>query len=231
VTFAPLKYGADGLITVVVQDRLSGEIRMLAHANDQAVRATLETREAHFYSRSRQALWRKGESSGHVLHVTEVWADCDADALLYLVDPEGPSCHTGRESCFFQTLSLDGHLQEQREAHGRALLPRLFMELQNRQRASADQSYTRRLLDAGFAKIGAKIREEAEELAQAIDHESNERVVAEAADELYHLLVGLLSRGLSLRDVEAELARRFGVSGLLEKASRTTKNSDTGSAD
>jgi phosphoribosyl-ATP pyrophosphohydrolase/phosphoribosyl-AMP cyclohydrolase len=223
VTFAQLKYGADGLVTVVVQDRLSGEIRMLAHANDQAVRATLETSEAHFYSRSRQALWRKGETSGHVLRVGEVWADCDADALLYLVDPEGPSCHTGRESCFFQTLSPNGHLQEQHDAHGRALLPRLFSELQSRQHANADHSYTRRLLDAGSSKIGAKICEEAQELARAIAQESDERVVAEAADELYHLLVGLLSRGLSLRDVEAELARRFGVSGLLEKAGRTTK--------
>ncbi|MFI5307183.1 MAG: phosphoribosyl-AMP cyclohydrolase, partial [Polyangiales bacterium] len=86
-----LKYDAEGLVTVVVQDRLTGEIRMLAHANEEAVRATLASGEGHFYSRSRKALWRKGESSGHVLRVVEVWADCDSDALLYLVDPEGPS--------------------------------------------------------------------------------------------------------------------------------------------
>jgi phosphoribosyl-ATP pyrophosphohydrolase/phosphoribosyl-AMP cyclohydrolase len=223
VAFAELKYGADGLVTVVVQDRLSGEIRMLAHANEEAVRATLETGEGHFYSRSRQALWKKGETSGHVLRVTEVWADCDADALLYLADPDGPSCHTGRATCFFHTVTREGHLQEQTQAHGRALLPLLYSELENRKRADADKSYTRKLLDAGAAKIGAKICEEADELARAIANESDERVVAEAADELYHLLVGLLSRGLNLRDVEAELARRFGVSGLLERASRATK--------
>ncbi len=216
----PLRYDANGLVTVVVQDRLTGEIRMLAHANDEALRATLASGEGHFYSRSRAALWRKGESSGHVLHVAEVWADCDGDAVLYLVDPEGPSCHTGRPSCFFRTLGREGALQEPPDAHGRPLLPRLWAELQARQRQGGDTSYTRKLLTAGAAEVGAKIREEAGELADAIAQESDARVVAEAADEIYHLLVGLLLRGVSLRDVEQELDRRFGISGLAEKAAR-----------
>ncbi|MFI5306038.1 MAG: phosphoribosyl-ATP diphosphatase, partial [Polyangiales bacterium] len=173
------------------------------------------------YSRSRKALWRKGESSGHVLRVVEVWADCDSDALLYLVDPEGPSCHTGRPTCFFRRVERDGSIVESSDAHGAALLPRLWTELENRKRAGSAQSYTRALLDAGTAKVSDKIREEADELARAIASESDERVVAEAADEIYHLLVGLLLRGLSLRDVEAELARRFGLSGLDEKAGRS----------
>lgn len=215
-----LKYDVDGLVTVVVQDRLTGEIRMLAHANAQAVEATLATGEGHFYSRSRKALWRKGETSGHVLRVTEVWADCDADALLYLVDPDGPSCHTGRASCFFKALDRDGSQREEPDLHGRPLLPRLCSELLARKSASSEKSYTRTLLQAGATKIGAKIREEADELAHAIAEESRERVISEAADEIYHLLVGLLSREIELREVEAELARRFGTSGLTEKANR-----------
>lgn len=215
-----LKYDADGLVTVVAQDRLTGELRMLAHANEQAVLATLSSGEAHFYSRSRQALWRKGESSGHVLRVTEVWADCDADALLYLVDPDGPSCHTGRASCFFRVLESDGTLRDEPLAHGRPLLPRLWAELGLRQQQSPKDSYTRRLLDLGRGEIAKKIREEADELGRAVESESDARVVSEAADEIYHLLVGLLARGVALRDVEAELAKRFGISGLAEKASR-----------
>ena len=215
-----LKYDADGLVTVVAQDRLTGELRMLAHANEQAVMATLSSGEAHFYSRSRKALWRKGESSGHVLRVAEVWADCDADALLYLVDPDGPSCHTGRESCFFRVVESDGKLRDEALAHGRPLLPRLWAELNLRQQQSPKSSYTRRLLDLGRGEIARKIREEADELGRALESESDARVVSEAADEIYHLLVGLLARGIALRDVEAELARRFGVSGLTEKASR-----------
>jgi phosphoribosyl-ATP pyrophosphohydrolase/phosphoribosyl-AMP cyclohydrolase len=216
-----LKYDGQGLVTVVVQDRLTGEVRMVAHANERALRSTLESGEGHFYSRSRQALWRKGETSGHLLRVAEIWADCDADAVIYLVDPEGPSCHTGRTSCFFRMVDRSAEVRDDAQHHARALLPRLWAELQARKHDTSGRSYTRALLDAGAAKIGAKIREEADELARAIEAETDERVVSEAADELYHLLVGLLARGIDLRAVEAELARRFGVSGLVEKASRT----------
>jgi len=224
-TLSQLKLDADGLVTVVVQDRLSGEIRMLAHANEAAVQATLESGSAHFYSRSRQALWRKGESSGHVLAVHEIWADCDADALLYLVDPEGPSCHTGRQTCFFHSVDSGG-LHEQAAAQGRALLPRLWAELLARKSADADGSYTRKLLDEGPAKIAAKVREEGDELARALENESDQRVISEAADVVYHSLVGLIARGVELRDLEAELARRFGISGLVEKASRSRSSAD-----
>lgn len=222
MTLPQLKYDANGLVTVVVQDRLTGELRMLAHADEQALRATLETGEGHFYSRSRKAPWRKGETSGHVLRVSEMWIDCDADAVVYLVDPDGPSCHTGRTSCFFRKLESDGSLQEPEGAHARPTLPQLFAELEQRKRNPAASSYTRKLLESGVLDIGAKIREEADELARALANEGDERVVAEAADEIYHLLVGLLARDLDLRAVEAELARRFGVSGLAEKASRKT---------
>jgi phosphoribosyl-ATP pyrophosphohydrolase/phosphoribosyl-AMP cyclohydrolase len=223
-TLSQLKLDADGLVTVVVQDRLSGEIRMVAHANEAAVAATLESGLAHFYSRSRRALWRKGESSGNQMRVHEIWADCDSDALLYLVDPEGPSCHTGRQTCFFHVLDARG-LHEHAAAQGRALLPRLWAELLSRKDAVSERSYTRKLLDEGPPKIAAKVREEGDELARALEGESDQRVVSEAADVVYHALVGLIARGIALRDVEAELARRFGVSGLVEKASRKAASS------
>jgi phosphoribosyl-ATP pyrophosphohydrolase/phosphoribosyl-AMP cyclohydrolase len=212
--FSTLKWDAAGLVTVVVQDRMTGAVRMVAHANEEALRRTLDTREAHFFSRSRHALWRKGESSGNVISVAEVWLDCDRDAVLYLADPAGPSCHTGAESCFF--TQHDGAPA----APAAPALARLWAELESRRGAPGGKSYTRTLLDAGTPKIGAKLREEADELARALDGESNERVISECADVLYHALVGLLARGVTLRDVEVELTRRSGTSGLDEKAAR-----------
>lgn len=215
-----LEWDAAGLVTVVVQDRHTGEVRMLAHANRDAVARTLATGEGHFWSRSRQSLWRKGESSGNTLAVLEVWADCDGDALVYLVDATGPSCHTGRRACFYRHLDAAGVAHEPAGLDASPTLVRLADTLAARQGEDGDKSYTRSLLDEGAPKIGDKLREEAGELADAIADESDERVVSEAADVLYHLMVGLLHRGVSHRAVEAELARRFGVSGHDEKASR-----------
>ncbi len=210
-----LSYDARGLVTVIVQDRLTGEVRMLAHANRDALARTLETGRATFYSRSRDAIWVKGETSGNAIFVREVWVDCDADAVLYLADPEGPSCHTGTRSCFTRRLG-----PVEREGGAGPTLVVLEDVLLGRRAASAKASYTRALLEGGAATIGAKLREEGAELAQALEGEPDERVVAESADVLFHLEVALLHRGLSLRDVEGELARRFGVSGHDEKANR-----------
>jgi len=223
MNLAELKYDANGLLTVVAQDRLTGELRMLAHANREALQATLDSGEAHFFSRSRNALWKKGESSGHVLSVSEVWTDCDGDAVLYLVDPAGPTCHTGRATCFFRVVGEDGAVADDAARHGVSALPRLEAELEARKASGAGKSYTRKLLDGGPEAINAKITEEAGELAQAIAGEADERVISEAADLIYHAMVGLLHRGISLRAVEGELARRFGVSGLAEKAARKPK--------
>lgn len=218
--FDYLKRDAAGLVTVVAQDRLTGMVRMVAHADDAAVRATLETGYGHFFSRSRGKMWKKGEESGHVLRVHEVWADCDADCLVYLVDPEGPSCHTGREACFFRRVEPDGALRDDPASEAGPAFTRLWSSLEVRRDATASKSYTRSLLDQGVAKISAKIREEGEELARAVEGESEARVVSESADVIYHLLVGLLARGRTLRDVQGELARRFGTSGHEEKAAR-----------
>lgn len=212
---ASLAYDSRGLVTVVVQDRLTGEVRMLAHASREAVSRTLESGEGWFWSRSRAALWKKGESSGHVLRVHGVWADCDRDAIVYLVDPEGPTCHTGAESCFSERGSG--------MPSSRAVPFVLSLEeaLAARASSTADASYTRSLLDRGAPKIHEKLVEEAGELGRALERESDERVISEAADVLYHLMVGLLHRRIPVRAVLAELARRFGTSGHDEKAART----------
>ncbi|NLY93352.1 MAG: bifunctional phosphoribosyl-AMP cyclohydrolase/phosphoribosyl-ATP diphosphatase HisIE [Myxococcales bacterium] len=212
-----LKWDERGLVTVVVQDVYTGEIRMLAHANRDAVELTLRTGEAHFFSRSRNAMWKKGETSGNSIAVYEVHADCDGDALIYLGRATGPSCHTGEATCFFTKLELDG---EGRAETARPTLLSLEYELEARRSASGEKSYTRSLLDAGPPKIGAKIREEADELARAIEGESDERVASEMGDLLYHAMVGLLFRRVPLADVMRVLRGRFGRSGHEEKASR-----------
>jgi phosphoribosyl-ATP pyrophosphohydrolase/phosphoribosyl-AMP cyclohydrolase len=208
-----------GLIPAIAQDHLTGEIRMVAYMNREALARTLETRAATFFSRSRQALWVKGETSGNVLKVVRVMADCDADVVLVLVEPSGPSCHTGRETCFFHDVEGVGALTEATTLAEPFLLE-LEQLLEQRRRSTAEKSYTRSLLDGGAAKIGAKLREEADELARALADESDDRVASEAADVLFHLLVGLRLRGLDARRVLSELKGRMGQSGHAEKASR-----------
>jgi len=192
---------------------------MVAWMNAEALRRTLETGRATFYSRSRQSLWEKGETSGNGLRVSSVYADCDADTLLLLVDPEGPSCHTGRPACFFRRVAKDGDvIDSPREAS--AFLWELEAEIASRATAPTDKSYTKTLLEAGAPKIGDKLREEADELARALAAENDDRVANEAADVVYHLLVGLKLRGVPLRRVIEVLAGRAGISGLDEKRSR-----------
>jgi phosphoribosyl-ATP pyrophosphohydrolase/phosphoribosyl-AMP cyclohydrolase len=185
--------------------------------NAEALELTRKTGYATFYSRSRQALWVKGETSGHRLKVARIQIDCDGDTLLLLVDPEGPSCHTGRDNCFFEGLD-DGP-----EAKAREALPYLF-ELERvigeRRAATAEKSYTKSLLEGGATKVNAKLVEETAELSQAIAGETAERVRSEAGDVLYHLLVGLNLRGVPLRDVVEGLLARSQKSGHEEKASR-----------
>lgn len=213
-----ITFDARGLITAVAQDRATGEVRMVAWMNEAALDQTLATGHATFFSRSRNALWVKGETSGNRLKVAAVYADCDADTLLLLVDPEGASCHTGRPTCFFRQVRSDAIGEPERVA-----LPYLFeLESTIAERASstADKSYTRSLLDKGAPKIGAKLEEEAGELARAIAGETDERVASEAADVLYHVLVGLRLRNVPLRSVVEKLIERSSQSGHAEKASR-----------
>lgn len=213
-----LRFDREGLIPAIAQDRLTGQVRMVAWMNREALERTLETGKATFFSRSRAALWQKGETSDNALLVREVIADCDADTLLLLCDPEGPSCHTLRPGCFFRRLE-GGELRDE-PLDVVPFLDRLEREIEARKSATSAASYTKSLLEAGPSRIGEKIREEASELAVALESESEERVASEAADLVYHLLVGLAGRQVSLRRVLRELARRSGTSGHAEKASR-----------
>ena len=184
-----LRYDQSGLVTCVVQDRSSGEVLMVAHMNEQAFSLTAETGELHLYSRSRQRLWKKGETSGNVQVVRAMRVDCDGDAVLVLVDPQGPACHTGNRSCFFRAdrpLRTDGEV-----------LGELERTIASRDQLRPDGSYTAKLLeDPHLAR--AKVSEEAAEVVEAAASETDQRLAEETADLLYHLLVLLRSRGLAL---------------------------------
>ena len=195
-----LAYDAAGLVPVVVQDRRSGDVLMLAWANAEALARTAQTEFAHFWSRSRKALWRKGETSGNVLRVREMRVDCDRDALLMIVDPEGPACHTGTRTCFGdEATSVAGVLAEV----GRVI--------EQRDQSRPDGSYTARLLAKGQNEVLKKIGEEAVEVALAARSESDERLAEEAADLVYHLLVALGQRRVGFeRVLETLQARRRG---------------------
>lgn len=188
---------------------------MVAWMNADALHATRQTGYATFWSRSRNELWQKGATSGNRLRVAELVEDCDGDTLLLLVDPEGPSCHTGRPSCFFTPLAEGAEIED-----AAPYLLKLERVIAQRASSSAERSYTRALLDAGAEKISQKLTEEAGELGRALIEESDDRVSSEAADVVYHLLVGLRLRGVSLRNVIETLERRSGTSGHAEKASR-----------
>jgi phosphoribosyl-ATP pyrophosphohydrolase/phosphoribosyl-AMP cyclohydrolase len=215
----PLTFDANGLLPVIVQDHLTGELRMFAFATQEAVLKTLETGRATFWSRSRGELWEKGRTSANPIRVHRVLVDCDADCIVYSGEPEGPSCHTGATSCFFQILQ-DGKVTLSAE-QPQTVLAALESTLEARKKSTAQTSYTKSLYDAGPAAIGAKIREEAAELSLALEKETDDRVIAEAADTLYHVLVGLRARGIPVRRVLAELHRRQGTGGHEEKASRS----------
>ena len=192
-----LVFDAIGLLPVVVQDRASGDVLMVAWANAEALARTAETGLAHFWSRSRQALWRKGETSGNALRVVEARADCDRDTLLLVCEPDGPACHTGARTCFGDgSPTAAGMLEE---------LARVVAE---RAQAPAEQSYTARLLAKGPDQVLKKIGEEATEVVLAARVQSDERLAEESAGLLYHLLVALHQRGLPLARVMDVLRER-----------------------
>jgi phosphoribosyl-ATP pyrophosphohydrolase/phosphoribosyl-AMP cyclohydrolase len=201
-TRAAVRFDDNARVPCVMQDWHTGEVLTLAYMNEEALRRTRETGEIHFYSRSRREIWHKGERSGNVQRVRQIRYDCDGDALVVLVEPAGPACHTGQRSCFYRDLEgtadpapdappVDG---EPAPAPYEAL-PELQRTLLDRERRRPLGSYTVELLDDP-PRIGDKLREEAEEAARAAASESDERVAEEAADLVYHLHVLLLSRGV-----------------------------------
>jgi phosphoribosyl-AMP cyclohydrolase / phosphoribosyl-ATP pyrophosphohydrolase len=204
---AKVRFDERGLVPCVMQDARSGEVLTVAYMNEESLLLTLESREIHLYSRSRREIWHKGATSGNVQRVRQIRYDCDGDALVALVDPAGPACHTGERSCFYR--DLEGAADPGVDAPGLqgepAPLPyeslaTLERTLVARQRKEPAGSYTVELLrDPKLA--GEKVREEAAEVVKAVNSESEERVAEEGADVVYHLAVLLLSRGVSMAEV------------------------------
>jgi phosphoribosyl-ATP pyrophosphohydrolase/phosphoribosyl-AMP cyclohydrolase len=188
-----------GLVPCIVQDWHTGEVLTLAYMNDESLRLTRQTGEVHFFSRSRQELWHKGATSGHTQALRAIRYDCDGDALLALVEPAGPACHTGERTCF--------HRGELEPSAPHESLPALERTIAARAAARPEGSYTTTLLhDPALA--GAKVQEEAEEVVRAVREESDDRVAEEAADVIYHLAVLLRGRDLTLADAERVLDGR-----------------------
>jgi phosphoribosyl-AMP cyclohydrolase / phosphoribosyl-ATP pyrophosphohydrolase len=202
-----VRFGGDGLVPVVAQEQRTGDVLMVAYADRAALERTAETGYAHYFSRSRRQVWRKGESSGHVQQVSEIRLDCDGDTILYRVEQEGPACHTGTRTCF-STVKLPDGTTAPSEDPGGHLLTRLAATVARRAADRPEGSYTAKLLDRGLAKVSQKVGEEAVEVVVAANAEDDERLVSEASDLLYHLLVLLHARGVPLDRVWRELERR-----------------------
>jgi phosphoribosyl-ATP pyrophosphohydrolase/phosphoribosyl-AMP cyclohydrolase len=196
-----------GLVPAIVQDVGTGQVLMLAYMNETSLARTVETGETWFWSRSRQELWHKGATSDNTQRVREIRYDCDADTLLVLVEPAGPACHTGEQTCFYRSLSGKGGAEA---SMGRSVLGHLWTVIEDRKVNPQPESYTCKLFDAGQPRILKKVGEEAVEVLIAAQSEGDERLVSELADLTYHTLVLLAARDLSWADVEAELAHRFG---------------------
>jgi phosphoribosyl-AMP cyclohydrolase / phosphoribosyl-ATP pyrophosphohydrolase len=203
-----LNFDDRDLIPVVTQDLETGEVLMLAYATREALHLTAQSGEAHYWSRSRGELWRKGATSGHTQTVEEVRVDCDGDAVLYRVRQVGPACHTGETSCFFRAAGATGLEAAAPAGH---VLPRLERMVAERERARPEGSYTTYLFDKGLDKILKKLGEETTETVIAAKNGDADELRAEVADLLFHLVVLLRERGLPMRDVWRELEGRFGV--------------------
>jgi phosphoribosyl-AMP cyclohydrolase / phosphoribosyl-ATP pyrophosphohydrolase len=203
-----IRWDARGLVPAIVQDVHTGQVLMLAYMNEDSLQRTLETGETWFWSRSRSELWHKGATSGNTQRVLDIRYDCDGDTLLVRVEPSGPACHTGQQSCFYRRLPDDIEAGPPPAAGG--VLPHLEAVIQDRKAHPRPGSYTCQLFDEGLPRIVKKVGEEAIETLVAAQSEGDERLVSEVADLVYHALVLLAARDLSWEEVEAELAHRFG---------------------
>lgn len=212
---AGLKFDNQGLLPAVVQDWLDGTVLMVGYMNQEAIANTLVTKTVHFWSRSRNKLWEKGETSGHKLHVKELFVDCDRDTILVKAQPVGPTCHTGERACFFSRLDDRGLIAKDKaqDAAGGILESVLRTILARRANPQAG-SYTTKLFEGGHDKILKKVAEEAGEVLLASKGGKKEEIVYEVADLFFHTLMVLGYHDLSLHEIYQELGKRFGKSGL-----------------
>lgn len=196
-----LKFDEKGLIPAVVQDFYTKQVLTLAYMNEESLAVSIRERRTCFYSRSRQELWRKGESSGNVQHIVSIYADCDGDALVVEVVKDGPACHTGSESCFFQPVWLSEELTQ-------FSYDGLYRLIEGRRTEKKEGSYTTYLFEKGLEKILKKVGEESAEVIIAGAKRDREETTYEIADLAYHVMVLMVELGIQPRDVTAELARR-----------------------
>ena len=206
VELSKLKFDERGLIPAIVQDVRTREVLTLAYMNAESFARTVETKETWFWSRSRNKLWHKGETSGNTQKVVELLLDCDGDAIVVLVDPAGPACHTGARSCFDSAGTAQLITTDQ-------LLDRLYDLVKEREQTRPTGSYTTYLFNEGLDKILKKLGEESTETIVAAKNNEDERLISEVADLVYHLIVLLVARGISLDQIRAELGRRRTAGG------------------
>ncbi len=214
-----IKYDSNGLVPAIAQDAYTREVLMLAYMNKESLEQTLETGRATYYSRSRQEIWVKGLTSGNTQAVKELLYDCDMDTLLVMVDQTGVACHTGERTCFFKNFSSS----DSGQAAGPYIISALANILGDRKSESPDSSYTASLYKGGKAKIIEKIKEEADELIEAIEEKDNSEIVKELTDLWFHTMVALENSDIDINDVFGEFQRRFGTSGIEEKKGRLKK--------
>jgi phosphoribosyl-ATP pyrophosphohydrolase/phosphoribosyl-AMP cyclohydrolase len=210
------------LLPVIVQDVTNNEVLMMAYMNEEALKLSLETKLAHYFSRSKQRIWKKGESSNHLQHIKSFFIDCDNDTLLIKVEQEGVACHTGRRSCFFTELE-SGDTLSQVEVNPTAMygvIDELYHTILERKSADPESSWTAKLFAKGENTILKKVVEEAGEFSFAIKDDDEEEIIYEAADLTYHVLVALGYKNISPDRIKQELARRFNMSGIAEKNAR-----------
>ena len=196
-----LSFDEKGLIPVIVQHYFTGQVLMLAYSNAEAVELSVRTGQMHFFSRSRQELWHKGATSGNIMHLVEVKVDCDQDCLLALVSPEGPACHTGEKTCFYRSLMGE-------RKSDISFLDHLYQLLLSRKKLLPENSYSASLFKQGVRRISQKIGEEGVETSLAMSSGERDEVIAESADLIYHLMVGLVEREITLEELVLELASR-----------------------
>jgi phosphoribosyl-ATP pyrophosphohydrolase/phosphoribosyl-AMP cyclohydrolase len=213
----------DGIIPAIAQDATTNEVLMMAYMDKQSLELTLSTGFAHYYSRSKQKLWKKGETSGHTQEIVDVLLDCDNDTVLLKINQEGVACHTGRKSCFFTSIKDEEKIISDveintTEAYG--IIDTLYHTIEQRKTADPKTSWTAKLLQGDQNSMLKKIVEESGEFAFAIKDDDKEEIIYECADITYHVLVALASKNINPHLVKQELSRRFGLSGIEEKNSR-----------
>jgi len=210
------------LLPVIVQDVVNNEVLMMAYMDKEALELSLSTKLAHYFSRTKQRIWKKGESSSHLQHISAFMIDCDNDTLLLKVKQDGVACHTGRKSCFFTELD-SGEVTIEKSVDTDAMygvIDTLYHTILERKSADPETSWTAKLLSKGDNDILKKVVEEAAEFSFAVKDKDEDEIIYECADLTYHVLVALGHMNISPDRVKQELARRFGMSGIAEKAAR-----------